>query len=57
MFTMLHQRRLRWLGHVRRMKDKIISKDILDGKLIAGKYNLPITLSGRVQAVHERDEH
>ena len=40
MFTMLRQRRLRWLGHVRRMKDGRIPKDILYGELIVGKRNL-----------------
>ena len=40
MFTMLRQRRLRWLGHVRRMKNGRIFKDILYGKLTAGKRNL-----------------
>ena len=40
MFTMLRQSRLRWLGHVRLMKDGRIPKDILYGELIAGKLNL-----------------
>ena len=33
MFTLLRQRRLRWLGHVHRMKDGRIPKDILYGEL------------------------
>ena len=37
MFTLLRQRRLRWLGHVRRMEDGRIPKDILYGELVSGK--------------------
>ena len=37
MFTLLRQRRLRWLGHVRRMEDGRIPKDILYGQLDACK--------------------
>lgn len=37
MYTLLRQRRLRWLGHVRRMDDGRIPKDILYGQLSAGK--------------------
>ena len=37
MYTLLRQRRLRWLGHVRRMDDGRIPKDILYGELVAGK--------------------
>ena len=37
MVTLLRQRRLRWLGHVRRMEDGRIPKDILYGQLAAGK--------------------
>ena len=39
MFTLLRQRRLRWLGHVHRMDDGRIPKDILYGELAAGKRN------------------
>ena len=39
MYTLLRQRRLRWLGHVRRMDDGRIPKDILYGELAAGKRN------------------
>ena len=41
---MLRQRRLRWMGHVRRMKNGRIFKDILYRKLIADKRAL-----GRLQ--------
>ena len=37
MYTMLRQRRLRWLGHVRRMEDGRIPKDILYGELALGR--------------------
>ncbi|KAL1268509.1 hypothetical protein QQF64_033872, partial [Cirrhinus molitorella] len=37
MYTMLRQRRLSWLGHVRRMEDGRIPKDILYRELSAGK--------------------
>ena len=38
-FTHLRQRRLRWLGHVHRMEDGRIPKDILYGELMKGKRN------------------
>ena len=37
MTTLLRQRRLRWLGHVRRMEDGRIPKDILYSELDKGK--------------------
>ena len=36
MFAILNQRRLRWLGHVCRMEDGRIPKDILYGELATG---------------------
>ncbi len=39
MYTLLRQRRLRWLGHVRRMEDGRIPKDILYGELAMGRRN------------------
>ena len=39
MYTLLRQRRLRWLGHVHRMEDGRIPKDILYGELATGKRN------------------
>ena len=37
MYTLLRQRRMRWIGRVRRMEDGSISKDILYGELAVGK--------------------
>ena len=37
MNTLLRQRQLRWLGHVRRIEDGRIPKDILCGELAAGQ--------------------
>ena len=37
MYTLLRQRRLRWLGHVRRMEDGRIPKCILYGELALGR--------------------
>ena len=37
MYTLLRQRRLRWLGHIRRMEDGRIPKDILYGELALGR--------------------
>ena len=37
MYTLLRQPRLRWLGHVRRMEDGRIPKDILYGELALGR--------------------
>ena len=36
-YTLLRQRRMRWIGHVRHMKDGRIPKDILYGELAFGK--------------------
>ena len=37
MFTLLKQRRLRWLGHVVRMDDGWIPQDLLGRELVQGK--------------------
>ena len=37
MFAILRERRLRWLGHVRRMDSGRIPKDLLYGELVEGK--------------------
>ena len=37
MYSLLNQRRLRWLGHLRRMEDGRLPKDILYGQLVEGK--------------------
>ena len=37
LYSLLKQRRLRWLGHVRRMEDGRLPKDLLYGKLAKGK--------------------
>ncbi|XP_068676172.1 uncharacterized protein [Montipora foliosa] len=37
MYTLLRQRRMRWIGHVRQMEDGRIPKDILYGEFAVGK--------------------
>ena len=37
MYILLRQRRLRWLGHISRMQDGRIPKDLLYGELASGK--------------------
>ena len=37
MYTILKQRRFRWLGHVSRVEDDRIAKDLLYGELATGK--------------------
>jgi len=55
-FTMLRQRRLLWLGYVRRMKDGRIPKYIVHcWKTQSWAY--PITLSRCVQTGHEGTEY
>ena len=54
MFTLLRQRRLRWLGHVHRMEDGRIPKDLLYGELESG--SRPVgRLKLRVKDVCKRD--
>ena len=40
MYTLVRQRRLRWLGHVRRMEDGRIPKDILSGEHATGQRSI-----------------
>ena len=40
MYTLLSQRRLRWLGHVHRMANRRIPKDMLYGELVTGTRTL-----------------
>ena len=49
-FTLLRQRKLRWLGHVRRMSDGRISKDLLYGELDHGLR--PVGLRSCVSRTH-----
>ena len=37
LYTLLKQKRMRWLGHVTRMKDGRIPKDLLYGEMATGK--------------------
>ena len=37
MYSLLRQHRMRWKGHVRRMEDGRIPKEILNGELAVGK--------------------
>ena len=37
MYTLLKQQCLHWLGHIMRMADSQIPKDLLDGELVQGK--------------------
>lgn len=60
MFTLLRQRRRRWVGLVRRMKDGRILKDILYGELASGKRTVgrPLTTLRRcLQARREGPGH
>ena len=50
MYTLLRQRRLRWLGHVRRMEDGRISKDILYGELALGEQPAGLTYDIKMSA-------
>ena len=56
MFTMLRQRRLRWLGHVRRINNDRIPKDLLYKELSAGKRNLGRTQQTLPRCVQLRYE-
>ena len=53
LYTLLKQRRMQWPGHVTRMKDGRIPKNLLYGELATGKRptgRSPTTLQGRMQA-------
>ena len=54
MFTLLKERRLRWLDHVWRMKDGRLPKNILYGKLVDGSRAIGRTLH-RFKDVCKRD--
>ncbi|MCV6610655.1 MAG: hypothetical protein OIF55_07805, partial [Amphritea sp.] len=54
MYTLLRQQRLSWLGHVRRMEDGRIPKDILYGELASGKRSVGC-LQLRYKDVWKRD--
>ena len=59
MYTLLSERRLRWLGHVYRREDGRIPKDILYGELAAGQRGLgqPQLRYKDVCKRHESTEH
>ena len=59
MFTLLRQRRLRWLGHVYCMEDGRIPKDILYGELASGRRSkgCPQLLQECLQERHESTWH
>ena len=56
MYTLLRKRRLRWLGHVYRMEDGRIPKEILYGELAAGQRGLGRP-QPRYKDVYKKDVH
>ena len=54
MFSMLTKRRLRWFGHVTRMQDGRLPKDILVGELATGSRSTEGSKL-RYKDVHKRD--
>lgn len=59
LYILLQQRRLCWLGHVHRMPDERIPKDLLYGELATGKRmcGRPSTLQGHLQKGPEVNGH
>ena len=57
MYTLLRQRRMRWLGHVRRMEDGRITKDNLYGELASGRRTIGLPNLRRLRKRYEGRRH